>query len=304
MRILVTGANGYIGLATADALRRNGHIVYGLIRNESHKNELIKREIIPLIGDFKDPKSWLSVLDEVGVVIDTVSPQGGDDPFAANRSLFAATAQAAKRLGLRKRFIFTSGCMDYGNQPGKVSYESSKPLGFPKRIEFINEILRNIEIDCAVVRPGFVYGGTGGTHIASWYAANEKGVIDYYGDPNKSWPWVHVTDLAQAFVVLVESPRGSVSGEIFNVSDDTRITCLQAREAMARAGDAKDAKVELHPASDDPLSQRIEVTHTLSCEKLRNIGWVPRCGPFLDNIKLYAHAAIANGTVHQKVDHH
>lgn len=50
MKVIVTGANGFIGLATAKALRRAGHTVYGLVRSQEKAKELVLNEIIPVIG--------------------------------------------------------------------------------------------------------------------------------------------------------------------------------------------------------------------------------------------------------------
>lgn len=50
---------------------------------------------------------------------------------------------------------------------------------------------------------------------------------------------MHIYDLANAYVLLTEAPAGSVVGQIFDVSDDTRLTYEQAQVAFARAGGVK-----------------------------------------------------------------
>jgi len=42
---------GFIGLPTAQAFVRAGHIVYGSTRSDNSKGELIKEEIIPVVLD-------------------------------------------------------------------------------------------------------------------------------------------------------------------------------------------------------------------------------------------------------------
>ena len=76
VRVLVTGANGYIGYTVASHLRSQGHLVYGLIRSDKHERKLLQAEILPVIGNFDDVASWKSALQNVAVVIDTVSPHG------------------------------------------------------------------------------------------------------------------------------------------------------------------------------------------------------------------------------------
>jgi len=290
MRILVTGAGGYIGTAVCDALRRNGHLVYGLIRKEELKNNLIKREIMPIVGDMSDLKSLSNVLEEVSVVIDTTLVMGAD-PMAANRSLMNAIGAASKFS--KKRFIYTSGVLVYGDYPGCVVDETTPTKGFKPRADFEKEVTSSTAVDGVVIRPGFVYGGSSGYYVAKMFEENDKGEIDINGNPNKSWSWVHLNDLADAYVLVVEAARSLVAGEVFNVSDDTRITYGAAREAMARAGGSK-AKVVSNPCGADFFSQLLEVTAVASSDKLyRTLGWHPRSGPFVDNIALYAASAKA-----------
>lgn len=84
MKIFVAGANGYIGLAVCIAARRNGYIVYGLIRNEKYKKLLQINEIIPVLGfkiffiifikknrNIEEPETYSKYIDEVNVIVDT-----------------------------------------------------------------------------------------------------------------------------------------------------------------------------------------------------------------------------------------
>jgi nucleoside-diphosphate-sugar epimerase len=48
--VFVIGAGGYIGEEIAVAFRKAGYVVYGLIRNPTKQNQLLKNEIIPVIG--------------------------------------------------------------------------------------------------------------------------------------------------------------------------------------------------------------------------------------------------------------
>ena len=63
--VLVTGASGYIGGATAQALSREGFQVFGLIRDKKHSAELLKNEITPVVGDLHDLKAVEAIIDQV-----------------------------------------------------------------------------------------------------------------------------------------------------------------------------------------------------------------------------------------------
>jgi len=299
---LVTGANGYIGSAVARAVRRNGHTVYGLIRSEDQAPSLVLREIIPVVvSNFSDLKSYSKIVDEVSVVVDTVSTSGLSDPYSPNRALMQTMADFYLTTGIKKRYIYTSGCLVYGDHPNQILDESVVPTGNKVRAEFEKEVTRCLNIEGVVLRPGWTYGGTGGHYIDNWYGVSAKGEIDIYGNPNKTWGWVHITDLADAFSRVIEAPSAIVSGQIYNVMDGTRITVGQAREAMARAAGFTAAKVVHYPAGTDAFSKLAENNIVCSYVKInRAVGWQPKNGPFLDNIHLYAASAKAAAVLKAK----
>src|SRR3954447_9693110 len=57
MKILVTGATGFIGRSLSEQLAQNGHEVIALCRNIDHHYLIRHRNIIPVKGDILDNKS-------------------------------------------------------------------------------------------------------------------------------------------------------------------------------------------------------------------------------------------------------
>lgn len=49
-RVFVLGGNGYIGQAVAIELRKRGFTVSALIRNQSQAEDLLRAEVLPVIG--------------------------------------------------------------------------------------------------------------------------------------------------------------------------------------------------------------------------------------------------------------
>ncbi|WP_406263485.1 NAD-dependent epimerase/dehydratase family protein [Streptomyces sp. NBC_00191] len=71
------------------------------------------------------------------------------------------------------------------------------------------------------VTPGFLYGGPATTSMTGqWFAAAEAGHPVFYGDTEKRWSWVHVDDLAQAYVGILDNPA-IVDGETFVIARRT-----------------------------------------------------------------------------------
>jgi len=170
------------------------------------------------------------------------------------------------------------------------------PKGANKdRIAYEKEVIAGAElVEGVVVRPGWVYGGTGGSYIPHWFGYdNEKGEVEVFGNPDRYWSWVHIVDLADAFLRLAEAGK-NVVGEIFDVSDSSRVTVAEARLLYAKAAGLKPKLVVLSNKSD-AFSQLANCTSIPKCDKIyRLVGWVPKNGPIQDSIELSYRSYKAN----------
>jgi nucleoside-diphosphate-sugar epimerase len=117
MKVLVTGATGYLGAAAAEALATRGHQVLGLARSERSSNALRNRGIEPVMGDFGDPASLSNAVREArpDVVVSTASVGGASGDHAA----FVRDGEAVRaiREALADHggaLIFTSGSAVFG----------------------------------------------------------------------------------------------------------------------------------------------------------------------------------------------
>src|ERR1700736_6879169 len=96
MKILVTGATGYLGAVAADALATRGHHVLGLARSERSANTLRGRGIEPVVGDFGDPASLANAVHQSrpDAVVSTASVGGASGDQAA----FAQDGEAVRAM--------------------------------------------------------------------------------------------------------------------------------------------------------------------------------------------------------------
>jgi len=292
--VLVTGANGYIGGAVAQALRRAGHVVYALIRDEKQKDKLLQNEIIPVVGDGSSLDKWSSILDKVSVVVDNIAIFDEEKLGTTNKNIQSALAKSVKNAQ-KKRFVYTSGILVY-NYPGEIVDESYPPNGIQWRGKLEEELIKshNNSIDTVVIRPGWVYGGSGGFLADLWFNQVDKKEIEFYGNTEKSWGWVHVQDLADAYVHVVEASSSIVDGEIFDVTDSTRVTCLQARIAFAKAASLL-GQIALKPVGNGAFDKAMEFTAVPRSDKIRRqLRWEPKLAPLTDHLDLYYFSWKAN----------
>src|SRR5204863_92869 len=286
MQVFVTGATGYIGFAVSAALRRAGHRVWGLARSETKARRLAQHEIEPVIGDLADPKTYLDVASECALLVHTGFDYSANG-VAKDRTAIDTLLEAGRRGAKPKTFIFTSGAWVYGDTSDRMVDETTPPK--PAKLVAWRPAHEQMVLQAAgvrglVIRPGDVYGGSGGL-TGQWFAGPSTGNPPLVvGDGRNRVPMVHIDDLADAYVRIAES---GLAGEIFNVNDRSRFTVLEMATAAARAagyqGDVRptplpEARKTLGDFADAlALSQHIDAG-----KAVRLLGWRPTHVGFLD----------------------
>ena len=124
MKILLTGATGYIGGTVASRLLAAGHEVTGLVRSEEGAAELRRHGIAPLRGALADR----AVLADAAGRADAVINAANSD----NRDIIEAVLPVLHGSG--KAFIQTSGSSIVGDKAGgelgTLIYDEEKPIVF------------------------------------------------------------------------------------------------------------------------------------------------------------------------------
>ncbi|HET6796491.1 MAG TPA: NAD-dependent epimerase/dehydratase family protein [Gemmatimonadales bacterium] len=223
MRIFLTGASGYIGSVVAERLRAAGHQVTGLARSDTAAARLSRAGVTPMRGDFADPKAVGNAARQADGAISLATTYDPSIDGPAIDSILLSLE------GSNKPFVYTSGIWSYGDTGGKVVDETSPPRpaalvawrqGVEERvIEAAKRGIRSV-----VIRPAIVYGRGGGIPAGFVESARQQGAAQYVGTGDNRWPFVHVDDLADLYLLAVEkAPPGTlllaVSGPSFPVRE-------------------------------------------------------------------------------------
>ncbi|MCX4234893.1 MULTISPECIES: NAD-dependent epimerase/dehydratase family protein [Streptomyces] len=285
MQILVIGATGYAGRRVCAALARAGHTVLGLARDTTTPaaRDLAINEVTPVQGDFSKPDTWRGHLDGTDAVVHLLMDMS--DPIGADQRLLAELTGAQERDGRHRHLVFTTGISSYGRTGLPLMDENTPgnpegPLGFRFALE---KELADSGLAHTVVRPGFMYGGPATTSMTGqWFAAAEAGNPVFYGDTAKRWSWVHVDDLADAYVRILGNPT-AVDGEVFVIADDQRLTALDMQYAAGRAA-GYTGEITLETADAGGMMQLAADQDELvtSAKAHRLLGWRPRHASFTD----------------------
>jgi nucleoside-diphosphate-sugar epimerase len=288
MKVFVTGASGYAGFYAALRLAAAGHTVTGLVRNPSppRLNVLRTHQVKLVCGDVCQPDTYRSDLEESDAVIHAMLDKKRH--FEADRALFA-TLQAIAPRSARRRFIYTTGCSIFGKVPVDVLDERTEPnpehpLSFRRQLE--KEALALANVGTVVLRPSFMFGNDGFNSVSTdWFAMAEAGAPVFRASHEIGWTWIHVSDLAEAYRLVVEGDRGAVEGEIFHLGDEHRPRSLDVMRACIDAAGYKGAIRFEQPAKGDNVSTWFNQNEFVTSRKARErLGWTARHGGILQTV--------------------
>jgi nucleoside-diphosphate-sugar epimerase len=288
MRVFITGASGYVGRAVAEAFRRRGHRVAGLTRHADKAKGLAAREIEPVVGDMKDPTTYARAATASDVLIHCAAEYTAEYETLDRRTMEAFLALAAKGPRARQ-IIYTSGVWLYGAsgpEPVDESHAAERAHLIPWRGEHEKKVLAAGGL---VIRPGCVYGLSGGLTGIWFGGALEKGAAPIVGKGDNRWAMVHADDCGELYALAAES---GVKGELFNATDRSRATVREMAEAASRAAGKGGAVTELSFADAEKafgsMAHGLALDqHVDSSKAARRLCWTPRFGGFCDDAPRY-----------------
>jgi nucleoside-diphosphate-sugar epimerase len=298
VKILVTGATGYVGNAVARAFRRAGHDVLGLTRSAEKERLLARAEIRPVRGDITAPETFRRVAESCSVLVHAAADleKGMVEP---DRAALDVLLDAARRGPRPKTLAYTSGVWVHGDT-GPEAADETTPLSPARKVAWRpaheERVLCAPGVRGLVIRPGCLYGGPGGL-TAGWFGDARAGSVQIIGDGSNHWAMVHADDLGDAYVRAVES---DVAGQVFDVVDHSRHTVLELALAAARAaggsGVVTRVPIEAARARMGDYADCLALDQHVDAGKaLRLLAWRPRHRGFVAE----AEALFAAWSAHQ-----
>jgi nucleoside-diphosphate-sugar epimerase len=289
LRVFITGASGYIGGSVAVRLIGAGHTVRGLTRSSDKAEALRRLEIEPVIGSLDDR----DLLADEARRADAVVNAADSDHRGAAEALVAALAGSGKPL------LHTSGSSIVGDTAkGEVSdkvFEDDTSFT-PTPDKAARVAIDRLVLDAAArgVRPAvlcntLIYGRGLGPHADSIQIptlvreARRGGVPRHVGRGLNVWSTVHIADVAELYLLVLEN--SAASGFMFVENGEASF-----RDMASAIG----AALGLGPAQPWPVEEAIaelgyaRAVYSLGSnsrvrgKRARALGWQPRHASALD----------------------
>jgi len=272
MRILVTGAAGYIGIHFVKELREHGF--NDVIGVDFKDGDLSVAGNFDMLANRYKPNVVVHLAAQVGRVL------GEDNIVTTIRNNAIATALVAQSCGNRSiKLVYASTSEIYGDQGIKDGYEGG-PVVLPYNIYGLSkywgeEVCRlYAPHDLMVWRIVMTYGpgmlaGRGKAALVNFlYQALHRQPIPVHKGSERSW--CYIADIVRAMRMLVEQNQTG----IWNIGRNDPRPMTEIAEIACELTGAPKTLIQVVPPPYK-TGHRVVLTKRIDCIKLLSTGWKP-----------------------------
>jgi len=252
MKVLITGATGFIGKPLCRALLFKGHDVVALVRGVDEAREKLPYPMEFVSWDGSEKGLSDRTLDGVDAIVhlagEPIMSKGwgkrwSEEQKARILSSRINTAEAIihklQRLAESKRpktFISGSAVGFYGHRGDELLTESSTPgTGFLSEVcqkwEGVTKPLEEMGVRRVIVRTGAVLGREGGM-LKALLPVFKAGMGGPVGDGKQWVSWIHVDDMIASLIYLLENEKAR---GVFNGVGPEPVTNRVFSQSLAKA---------------------------------------------------------------------
>jgi len=237
MKILVTGATGFIGNNLVKELVSKGHKVRCLVRETSRKedvNYLKKLKVELFKGDLTDKKSLKGICGEIGIVYHLTGILGGFN--VSEKLIFDINVKGTKNIlneskeSKVKKFIF---CSSAGVLGPIISGDESNPYNpsnfYEKTKVEAERLVLKSGLDYIIIRPEFVYG-LRDNHVLPLFRAIKYKKFFIIGYGNSLLHPTYIDDLTQAFIKCLDQ---KIKNKVYIIAGEKAIRVKELYKLIA-----------------------------------------------------------------------
>ena len=248
MKLLVTGATGFVGSALSQSLDAQRNCVVAGVRVRSSK---LSSGIIQVsVGDLLPDTDWSGALDGVDVVVHLaarvhIMQDVAADPLAEFRRVNVSgtlnLARQAAMAGVR-RFVFVSSVKVNGESTllghpffADDAPDPQDPYGISKYEAEVGlrELALSSGMEVVIIRPPLVYGPGVKANFASMMSLLDRGIPLPLGAVDNKRSFVALDNLVDLIVTCLDHP--AAANQTFLVSDGEDLSTTALLQRMGRA---------------------------------------------------------------------
>ncbi|MFC3678310.1 UDP-glucose 4-epimerase family protein [Ferrovibrio xuzhouensis] len=292
MKVLVTGASGFVGRELCACLERSGHTVIRAMRRPGPAIGVV-------IGNIDGGTSWAAALSDapdavlhLAARVHVMGAEGTDAARLYRQVNSEGTTNLARQSAAAgvKRFVFLSTIKvlgEGGNRPYKAD-DPAAPCG-PYAVskwqaeQGLLEIAGRTGMEAVILRPPLVYGpGVGANFLRLMQAVDAGWPLPFAAIRNRR-SLIHVGNLVDAIVACLTQAKAA--GKTFMVSDDEDVSTPELVRRIASSLGRRPRLFPVPPAGFRLCGQllgkgaaieRLLGSLTADCAPIRTeLGWAP-----------------------------
>jgi len=243
MKVLVTGATGFVGSHVADKLIEKKYDVRCIVRKTSNLRWVEGKKLQLIEASLSDVSSLEKAVEDVDYVYHvagSTSARNLDGYMQGNyegtKNILNATISKAPNL---KRFLYVSSQTAAGpaialNKPTTEDMPLHPITNYGRSKKAAEEIVNSnsLNLPITIVRPPAVYGPRD-TEIYTIFKMIKMGFIAYMGFDKKYVSLIHSEDLSRGIIEAAESKK--TLGKTYFISSDEFYTWKQVYEEMKKS---------------------------------------------------------------------
>lgn len=290
MRILITGAGGFIGRALTRALSDAGFDVRAAARNIAKLPAAPKVQPVAL-PDLSQPVDWRPLIEDVDAVVHLAAiahiQESGDKRYDRTNRL--ATKELALACSLApniRRLVFVSSIRaQTGPAADHTLTESDTPHpadAYGRSKLAAEAFVRGYGTPATILRPVVVYGPEARANVAQLVRIASSPLPLPFGALRNRRSLLALDNLLSAIRFVLETP--ATAGETYIVSDPSALSIAETIVTLRKAIGRSPALVSIPPswigaalraAGKADVWERIGTSLVADAGKLRAAGWQP-----------------------------
>lgn len=259
MKILVTGASGFLGGHLIEEMVSKGYDVIGMVRKSSNTSFLRSLGVKLRVGDLTIPESLKQATEDIDIVIHLAAYY----TFFGKKEMYRKVNVEGTRLLLEaslrndvKRFVYCSSTEAIGPVKNPPAEEDSPPnpsYEYGRSKLEAEKIVRNYGergVEYTILRPSGIYGPRNVDDISFWfitaYVKNALPTRIIVGDGRNLIQFVHVKDVVKGFLLVLDKPEISENQTYF-ISEDRAYAYLEVYEILSELCNRAPPRIHVTP---------------------------------------------------------